>query len=353
MATGSGLDSQLGTKTEATVGTIAAPVTQFFPFNSAELTFEPSYIENPGIMAGARFKDVGQVGIARKTASGNISIPVMYKGFGWWMKHILGSVANPVLDGTLAYKQVHVPAGLKGLSFTAQVGKPQPSDGVIKPRTYNGCKVTDWTLTFADNAITTLDLGVDCWNEDTATALATAAYPASNQAWTFANVNAATTVNNDALTAVTFAAGEMTVTSGVPIPSVITKLAISGKASLATDRYGLGNAGIKKEQLETDFFEITGSFEGEYDATTWETPFTAGSTIAIQVTSTGAANGIETSKPYLLDVIIPAAKITKAPAPVSGPDIVKVSGEFAVYDSRVANIAPIQVKIRSTDSAAW
>lgn len=351
MATATGLDGQLGTKTETTVGTIAAPVTQFFPFNSADISFDPSYIDNPGIMAGARFKDINQAGIARKSATGKIQIPVMMKGFGWWMKHILGSIANPALDGTLSYKQIHIPGGLKGLSFTTQLGKPEPGTGTIQPRTYNGCKITDWTLTFADNAITTLDISVDAWNEGSVTGLATASYPTGSYAFNFANVTAFTTVNNDAGSAVTYSAGEMTVVGGVAVPSIATKFTLTGKATLATDRYGLGNAGIKKEQLETDFFDITGTFEGEYDATTWDPPFVAGSTVAMQVTSTGP--NIEAGKPYLLDCIIPACKITKAPAAITGPDIVSVKGEFSVYDPKQTNIAPIQLKLRSTDTAAW
>src|ERR1700755_1701720 len=129
MPTGAGLDGQLGTKTETTVGTAATPVTQFFPFNSAGLTFTPSYIDNPGIVAGQRFKDVGSAGIARKDAGGQISIPIMMKGFGWWMKHLLGSntsLSNPTLIATTAFKQVHTPGSLRGLSFTTQLGKPEP-----------------------------------------------------------------------------------------------------------------------------------------------------------------------------------------------------------------------------------
>jgi hypothetical protein len=359
MATGSGLDSYLGTKTEAAVGTLLAP-TQFFAFNSAELTSDPTYIENSGIMNGARFKDINQTGIARRSASGKMEIPVMMNGFGWWMKHILGSTANPVIDVTTAFKQIHTPGGLKGLSFTAQVGKPQPSDGTVKIRTYMGCKISDWDLAFADNAITTLGMTVDAWNEDQAQTLPTITYPVqpagaagvAGGAFNFSHVNAFTTVNNDAGTAVTSAGGLMSVTGGVAVPSVVTKLTLSGKASLATDRYGLGNAGVKKEQLENDFFTITGAFEGEYDAATWETPFAAGSTIALQVTSTGPQIAA-TGKNYKLDIVIPAAKITKAPAPVSGPDIVKVSGEFTVYDPKQTNLFPIQVYIESTDSVAW
>src|SRR6266702_6600444 len=125
MPTGSGLDAQLGTKTETTVGTLSTPVTQFFPFDSSSLTYDPGYIEGSGLLAGIRFKDVSQAAIARKSAMGKIEIPVMAKGFGWWLKHLIGSTANPALIASTAYKQVHVPGGLRGLSFTAQVGKPE------------------------------------------------------------------------------------------------------------------------------------------------------------------------------------------------------------------------------------
>jgi hypothetical protein len=361
MATGSGLDSQLVVATESTVGTInVATKLQYVPFNSAELTYDPSYIENASIMAGARFKDVAQVGIARKAASGKIEIPVMFNGFGWWMKHILGSAAVPAADGTGgAFKGVYAPGGLKGLSFTAQVGKPEPGTGTIQPRTYNGCKVTDWDLTFADNAVTLLAVSVDAWNEDQATSLVSpVTFPVGNQAYNFAQVNQFLTAQNNDLSKVSAASNVMTTTmTGTnAVPSVATKLTLSGKASLATERYGLGNAGVKKEQLENDFFEITGAFEGEYDAATWETPFRNGDTVAIQLTSTGPTiTGSSPSVPYMIDILIPAAKITKAPAPVSGPDIVQVSGEFTVYDpnkgSGATDCPPIQVTIRSTDIA--
>lgn len=349
MSTGTGLDAQLCVQTESPVGSLSdfsAP--QFFPFESAELTFDPSYIESTGIMAGARFKDVNQVGIARKQASGPIKLPVMMNGFGWWMKHILGSTADPVLDGTLAYKQIHTPGGLRGISFSAQVGKPQPSDGVVKARNYNGCKVTDWTLTYADNAGTTLDLTVDAWDEtaDTPTLVA-ASYATGNQAFNFSHVTTFKTGGTPSTTA-----GETTISGGVAVPSVITQLTLSGKTALATERFGLGNAGVKKEQLEEDFAGITGAFEGEFDATTWETPLKAGTKVAMQIDSVGPE--IESTKPYLFSVILPAVIIKKAPAPVSGPGIVKVSGEFEVYDPKMADgTPPIQIVIRSTDSAAW
>ena len=349
MPTGSGLDSQFGTKTETTVGTQVVPVTQFFPHNSAGLTFDPSYIEGTGLQAGQRFKDISQVGIARKSATGKIEIPIMMKGFGWWMKHIMGStttvnpLSNPTLISGTAYKQVHWTGGLRGLSFTTQVGKPEPGTGTVKALTYRGCKVLDWDLTIADNSISTLAMTIDGWDEDGAQALSTASYPTGNLAWNFGHVN----VFNVGGTPST-ATNVISIASGVAVPSVVTKLTLSGKASMANERYGLGNAGVKKEQLENDFFAITGAFEGEYDSTTWDSPFRLGTTVALQITSTGPAIGASN---YLMDIIIPAAKITKAPAEISGPDLVTVSGEFTVYSDGVNN--PLQIVLQSTDSTAW
>lgn len=351
MPTGAGLDAQLACVNESSVGTIPTPpwsTPKCFPFNSAELTFTPSYIDNPGIVAGKRFKDVGQVGIARKTASGKIQVPVMTKGTGWWLQYCLGSTATPTQIATSgAYKQIHTPGGLRGRSFSAQIGKPEPGTGIVQPRTYNGCKISDWTITIADNALHVLDMSVDAFNEDTNTPLVSAVYPTGNQVFSFSNVTAFTTVPNTG-TQVTVASGEMAITGGVPVPSVITKLTLAGKASLADSRYGLGNSGVKKEQLENDFFDLSGSFDGEFDAATWEGVMKNNSTVALQVTSSfGDAGG---GNPYLFDIIIPAAKITAAPAPVSGPDIVSVSGTFQVYDPGVTGQAPVQIKIVSPES---
>jgi hypothetical protein len=140
----------------------------------------------------------------------------------------------------------------------------------------------------------------------------------------------------------------MSITGGVTVPSVITKMTLDGKASLETSRYGLGNAGIKKEQLESDFFDLSGSFDGEFDATTWESVNRNNTTVAIQVTSTfGDAGG---GNPYTFDILIPAAKITAAPAPVSGPGLVAVSGTFQCYDPNVTNQSPVQLVIISPDT---
>lgn len=345
MATGSGLDAQIGMKTETTVGT-AVVVDRFFDFNMSDLAFAPSYIEGSGIQAGRKFKSVNQAGIARKSAGGKIEIPVLQKNFGWFWAHFIGSAGAATQIGTgAAYKQIHTPGDLRGLSFTTQVGKPEPDTGTVKPFTYNGCKVTDWDLTFADNANTVCSFTVDAWNEDTVTALAAASYPTGAVEWNFSHVNTFT-LGGTAATA----AGETTITGGTAVASVVSSVSFAGKNTLAADRFGLGNAGIKKEQLETDFTSITGTFKAEFNSADFQTEFAAGSSVAIQLDSVGAV--IAGADTYLLSVIVPAAKITKAPVVVSGPGLVTVDGEFMVYDPDDGSNPAFQLKIVSTDTVA-
>lgn len=344
MATGSGLDAQIGFKNETTVGT-KVTVDRFFNFNSSDLTFDPTYLEGTGLQAGRKFKSVNQVGIARRSATGKIEVPVMTQGFGWFWQHFIGSAGTAALvsGGTLAYEQFHTPGALWGKSFTTQVGKPEPSTGTVKPFTYNGCKMLDWTLTFADNAKTLCDFTVDAWDESTSDSLAVASYETDNIQWDFSQVTNFSIGDTASTTG-----GKTTITGGSPVTAVVSSLAIAGKNSLSNERFGLGSAGVKREQLENDFTSITGTFKAEYDSTNFISEFDEGTSTALQIDSFGAI--IEGTTKYQLSVIIPAVKITKAPVAISGPDLVTVDGEFTVYDPDDGQNPPIMIHIVSIDT---
>lgn len=347
MTTGSGLDGQLGTKTEVTVGTGLTP-DHFYNFDSADLTFMPTYIEGSGIRAGKYFKSVNQAAIARKAASGKIELPFMYKGMSWWMQHIMGATQTLVVvpSGTLAFEGYFTPSGLRGKSFSTQIGTPDPNTGTVVPMNFNGCKVTDWELAFADNANTLLTVTTDAWNVNATTpSLAAATYITNNQLHNFANVSVFTLGGTPTTTS-----GKTTV-GGSPtsIASVVSSLTIAGQNTLAVDRYGLGNAGLKKEQLETDFTAITGTFAAEYNEAEFQSQFRTGTTTCIQIASL-STNFIESTTAYQLSVIMPACKITKASPTVSGPGLVTVNGEFTVYDPDDGVNPPIQIHIVSTDT---
>lgn len=346
MSTGAALDGQLATKTESTVGTLVT-ADHFFTFDTADLAFDPTYIEGQGIRAGHTFKSITQAGIVRKAATGKIELPLMYKGMSWWMTHCLGASQTPTVvpAGTLAFETYFVPTGLRGKSFSAQIGKTDPNTGTTNPFNYNGCKVTDWELALADNANSLLTVTVDGWNEVEGTpALAAATYPTGNGLFTFADVSVFKLGGT-----VTTSGGKTSISSGVSVASVVSQLTLTGSNTLSTERYGLGNSGLKKEQLESDFTGITGKFSAEYNEAEFQSQFRAGTTTAMQFSSISTPV-IETSTHFMFDVILPTVKITKAAATISGPGLVTVDGEFTVYDPDDGTNPAIQIHVVSTDT---
>jgi len=127
---------------------------------------------------------------------------------------------------------------------------------------------------------------------------------------------------------------------------VVNKLSIKGATPMKTDRYGLGNLGVKREQLENDFPTITGTFDAEYDKTQWYDLFTGDTAKALHIAFEGDTIG-STSTKEKLDIVIPAIRVKKADANVGGPDVVSESVEWeAYYDG---TNAPIQITIVSAD----
>lgn len=340
MATGTGLDAQIGFAAESVVGT---PVTvdHFVEFNSEGLAWTPTFVEPAGLRTGRKFKRASRLVQSRRTVGGGIELEWPTKGGGLLVAQALGSSAVPVqIAATTAYKQIHTPGGLVGKSLTIQVGRPEPS-GTVRPHTYAGCKFTSWEFSLANDGTLTLSVEVDGWDESTDTALATASFPTGAQVFPFQQ--GVLKLGGTAATA----SGEMTVTGGTAVTTVITELSISGENPLATERYGIGQSGVKREQLENDFPTLTGSLSAEFNRAELYDLLKNNTTTALEFTMTGSE--IEGGNNYLISFILPAVKIKAAAPAVEGPDIVQMSTDFEAYDDEVN--APIQIKIVSTDTA--
>lgn len=342
MGIGSGLDAQFGIVPEVTVGTPVV-VNRFFEITSADLALDPTYLESAGIKPTKRFKRAAQVGISRRTTAGTIVMPLTTKNQGILWKPLIGSTAAAVLIAGSAYKQVHVPGTtFKGVSSTIQLGKPEPETGTVVPFTYNGCKVVEWSITIDEGAEVMLSMTIDGWDEVTTTALAAATYVAGNDTWNFADCSVFTIGGTASTTA-----GEVSIAAGASVASAVTNLTITGTNHFATERYGLGSAGIKREQIENDFCEITGSFTGDFNKAQLYDNFNTGVTVPIQADLVGPI--ISGADRYRASFIIPACKITAAAPTISGPDLVQIQGTFKGYDDETN--APLQVKLVSTDIA--
>lgn len=342
MTTGSGLDGQLAFAQESVWGTAVTP-THAVEFDSETLSMTPTWLEPTGIRSGLKFKRLNRVVQSQRTVAGDFTVELATKGMGLLWKHALASSAVPVQDAsTGAYKQVHVPGDFLGKGLTVQVGRPEPSTGTVQPFTYSGVKISQWQFSLSDGATPTLQLTVDGRDEDTDTALVTPTYPAGAAAFDFtqATLSLGGTV--------TTASGITTVSGGTAVATVITEIALSGQTGMATDRFGIGNAGLKSEQLENATPTITGTLTAEFNKSELYDVFAADGTTPMHLSLVGGVISTSTDH-YMLDFIMPAVKLKTATPNVAGPDVVAMSTDIEAYDNETDPV--IQVLVWSDEAA--
>lgn len=343
MVTATGLDAQVGVALETTVGT-PVTVTKFPEFNSEGFEYDPSFIEPEGLRAGVKFKRGSRLVQSRKQVTGALEMNHATRNMGVFWKLALGStVTTPTLVLGSAYKQVHQTGDLIGKSATIQVGRPEPvAPYTTRAHTYSGCKCTDWEFSVSDNEVAKMSLSFDGFDESTATALATASYPTGVEEFNFSQCTAL------ALGGTVSGTTELSLAGGTAVASVVKSLSLKGNNALATERYGLGNAGLKKEQLENGIPTITGTLEAEYNQTEFYVPFKANTSTPLLVRFEGSV--ISGTDKNTLEFVMAQIKIKKVTPKVDGPDIVGGTVEFEVYSDGVNN--PFQTKIISADSTA-
>ena len=342
MPTGSGLDAQLGIAAESTWGT-AVTVTRFLEFNSESLQREPEFLEPTGLRVGTKYKRSGRVRVSRTGVSGDFSLEFATRGMGLLVRHMLGSaLATPVqIAATTAYRQAHVPGDFRTLGLTIQVGRPEPSS-TVRAFTYAGCKIPSWEFMVSDSEIATLNVNVDGRSETTATALASASYLAGatnfdfSQATLFLGGTASTT------------SGVTSITGGTAVATIVREFRISGEAPMANERYGLGNAGLKAEQLENDTPTITGTLAAEFNRTELYDLFANNTVTALRMRMSGAAIGVS-GENFTIEFLCPAVRFKAAAPTVDGPDVVQMSTDFEAYSDETN--PTIQVMIISDETS--
>lgn len=342
MTTGTGLDAQIGFGQESIWGNSVTP-TRFLEFNGETAKFEPTWLEPTGLRVGTKYKRAARVRQSRFGVTGDFTVEHATKAMGILWKNALGStLTTPTQIGTTtAYKQIHTPGDHLGMGMTVQIGRPEPGTATVRPFAYAGCKVTGWDFDLKDNTIPTLKLTVDGKNEDTTTALTAASFLTGATVFDFSQ--AQILLGGTASTA----SGETTVTSGVAATTIINEFSLSAKAPMKIDRYGIGNAGSKAQQLENATPTITGKLAAEFGKAELYDVFKATTTIALQFILTGGAIGSSGSN-FLLSFVIPAVKLKAATPNVSGPDVVQMSTDFEVYSDEVNPV--FQTKIVSDET---
>src|SRR5690242_16970788 len=141
MATGTGVDGQIGYAAEATWGT-AVTVTRFHPLVSETLKVVIDPVESAAQFTGRQVLTSQQWGQGNKTISGDIQHELFDQDMGLLMRAALGTVTTVSAGGTGTH--TFFPAS-PVVSLTTQIGKPTIYGSVI-PFTYQGLKIAKFEL---------------------------------------------------------------------------------------------------------------------------------------------------------------------------------------------------------------
>jgi len=326
MAIGSGIGSWLGIKKESVFGT-AVTVDRFYEFNSESTKFNKNTVVGQGLRSGGLVPRANRRVVTTKSSEGDFEIDLPTRGLGLLLSLATGSVPTGTLaDG--AYSYDFVPEDMVSDSFTTQVAVPQYG-GTLTYKTLPGCKISSFELSVGAGEIAKGKFTIDGVNLTTgSTTSATPAY--SN----FATTNL-----------FHFAQGSITDNVSTTYAN-IKDFTLSIDNTLKTDRFNLGAAGLKSEQIINGFRAITGKVTAEFTNTVLLDKFIADTTAGLKLTFTGGTIGTTTE---LLAITLPACKFDGDVPMVSGPGTIDVSFSFTVYDN--GTDAPFYIYYRTLDSA--
>lgn len=325
----SGFLGQLGYVDESTYGT-PVTVTKFAEFNNESIAVEVGRVESAGIRAGQRAMRSDRRIPYIMGASGSFEIDVLSKGFGFWLKHMLGTVATTGPAETSVYTHTGTLGTLTGDFFTLQVGVPQIGGGSITPKTCHGGKIKSWELTCA--AGETLKFKADCDFEDLehSTALATASYFTAMEPLTF--IGGVATIGGTS--------------------TDITDFSVKCDNNLKVDRRYLRTSALKKEPVEAGMRAITAEMTLDFDSLTNQNRVLSATAAGAQANVVLFAQGVGTIGTTLrprVTITMPGFMFDGDTPTVSGPDIVPQTLKGVALSTNATGDDAISVAYQTVD----
>lgn len=316
----SGFLGQLGVKAESTYGT-GVTVDRFYEFDSESLAVEVGRVESSAIRAGSRAMRSDRRVPYIMGASGSFQMPVLSKGFGFWLAQCLGTVGTAGPAETSVYTHTGTIGSMTGDMFTAQVGVPQAGGGTITPKTATGGKVKSFELSCAAGEALSFSADCDFQTLEHTTALATASYPTGTEL-------------------LTFVGGSVTIASSAV---AVRSFSVKVDNGLAIDRRFIRSNALKKEPVEAGHRKIDVELGLDFENTTQQdrilSATAAGAQAAVVLSCAGLGTIGSTLKPTLT-ITIPVVMFDGDTPTVGGPDLVSESikgmGLFNGTDSAIS-----------------
>lgn len=342
MAFRSGLGAQLTAVLETTVGTYVAPSTAF-EFNDESLELEAQWLESQGIKQGVGIGRVSRAAISRKTVKGDITMEAADRKMGRWLKAAAGTNGvqpTPTQIATSgAYQTRFDPFDRVGVGMTIQVGRPVTTSTNVAAYSYSGCKIPSFEFSCSDNQIAQWKFAIDGMRETTAQTLVSPVYTTGTAPFRFSECNQIQIGTAGA----TYTSGIASVASPTSPTDVIKGISVKWDTPMATERFGLGSAGIKAEAYENGIQSCMIELDTENtDTIAWNNYFDNQSTITFGFRfQHGDAGG---GNPFELGMVFPACKVKSAPPMVSGPDLVNRKVTLQAYDPEVSGQYAWQIR---------
>lgn len=330
MAGRSGVGGQFGIATEETFGTYKAP-TRFYPIESESLSLDKNIIRNPGIRTG-RFAQAANLHRATtRTAGGEFSIKLYDQGLGIILNQLHGETVTPTKleeKSKQVYKQTHKIGTTDpyAKSLTAQVGLPD-TGGTTRPKSITGCKVTSFGLSVEAQGEGMVSVGIDGQDETFSQSLAEATYDTDTLPYTFQQFE----VKLAGSKASNFRSAGMSI-----------------EVPYATDRYNLGNSGIKDAPILNGLIAATFDVEAEFASLADHERFTKQTDTKFELIGTGAEIGSE-GETFRFKVTAPVTRVVASSPQLQNSDVITDSLSFEALDNGSEPLLTIEVL--STDSA--
>lgn len=358
VAVGSGLAAQMVATAEATYGVAPSLASaRSYEFKTENLELKKTAVVGEGLAAAKVYRRTRRRVLTVYDANGTVSLDLPTRQMAFWAQFMLGSfgqaLATPTQVATSGiYKSVHQPGAMGTHSFCLQKGVPA-TDGTVLPFTYTGCKLASWEIAASVGSIGSLTLNIDARNElggagngdplnGSVPALAAFATPVTGRGLELFHFKQAAI----------FTGGTPTLTAGIVSLAGATAAAnvkdvtIQHDFSYDNNRYFVGSAGFKSEQIENDYRNIGGSFTVEWlSGAAMYNAYAADTTTSLQLTFTGPT--VSTSN-YLFDIIIPNIKLNGESPKVGGPPVVTQTLSFDGLDDEATT--PMQIIFQSEDT---
>jgi len=322
---GSGLNTVINFAQETTYGTGVTP-TRSVEITSETLDYSGKQVINGAGLAGGRVFEPGNARyVVGKGGGGALTMNVPSKGFGFWLYNLFGQVTSATHAGTpSAYTHTFTAASTLNKSFTLQKGV---QGSTTDPYTFTGCVVNSMQLTMGQNALLTSQITIDSQDMNTATALATTAYPTAPDYFSFANVNNTLTVG------------------GTPYAGIRSfDMTINNQMDLT--RMYLGAGGKKAQPVRGNYATATGTLTADYVDQTLVNAFIADTEIALVCTFVAA--NIATTFNEQIVITLNGLRLNGEVPKVSGPGLVPLSIGFDAF-TPVAGGNAVQIDYQTSD----